>query len=108
MTAIAAEELDNQRDVTPADMSIGSTGSLSMRSHLSLNSKKFFLTRETGASVNIIIQANTIHNPAASPLEAGTPGSLIILDNQFLDLDANFNVLSFCNRYSVANHSAAI
>jgi Pectate lyase superfamily protein len=99
---------------TSADMSISNTGSFSMRSNLSVDSKMFFHTGETGAAANIIIQGNTIYNPGSSPIETGTPGSLMILDNQFLDLDTSYNVLySFCytpvnfisvgNVYSVAN-----
>jgi hypothetical protein len=99
---------------TLADMSIGNTGSFSMRSNLSVDSKMFFQTGETGAAANIIIQGNTIYNPGASPIETGTPGSLMILDNQFLNLNTTYNVLySFCyspvnfvsvgNIYSVTN-----
>jgi Pectate lyase superfamily protein len=93
---------------TTADMSIGNTGSFSMRSNLSVDSKMFFQTGMTGAAANIIIQGNTIYNPGSSPIETGTPGSLMILDNQFLDLDASYNVLfSFCftpvNFISVGN-----
>jgi hypothetical protein len=99
---------------TSADMSIGNTGSFSMRSNLSVDSRVFFQTGETGAAANIIIQGNTIYNPGSSPIETGTPGSLMSLDNQFLDLDTNYNVLySFCytpvnfvsigNMYSVTN-----
>jgi hypothetical protein len=93
---------------TSADMSIGNTGSFSMRSNLSVDSKTFFQTGETGAAANIIIQGNTIYNPGSSPIETGTPGSLMILDNQFLDLDTSYNVLySFCftpvNFISVGN-----
>jgi Pectate lyase superfamily protein len=93
---------------TTADMSIGNTGSFSMRSNLSVDSKMFFQTGMTGAPANIIIQGNTIYNPGSSPIETGTPGSLMILDNQFLDLDTSYNVLySFCftpvNFISVGN-----
>jgi hypothetical protein len=87
---------------TSADMSIGNTGSFSMRSNLSVDSKMFFQTGETGAAANIVIQGNTIYNPGSSPIETGTPGSLMILDNQFLHLDPSYNVLySFC--YSAVN-----
>jgi Pectate lyase superfamily protein len=99
---------------TTADMSIGNTGSFSMRSNLSVDSKMFFQTGETGAPANIIIQGNTIYNPGSSPIETGTPGSLMILDNQFLDLDTSYNILySRCftpvNFISVGNiYSVAI
>jgi pectate lyase-like protein len=83
---------------TTADIKIGNTGSFSLRSNLSVDSMKFFSTGMTGAPANIIIQGNTIYHPGSSPIATGTPGSLMILDNQFLDLDASFNVLfSFCN-----------
>ena len=93
---------------TTADMSIGNTGSFSMRSNLSVDSKAFFETGETGAAANIIIQGNTIYNPGSSPIRLGAPGSLMILDNHFLDLDASYNVLlSYCytpiNFISVGN-----
>ncbi len=69
---------------------------------MSVDSMNFFSTGETGAGANIIIQGNTIYHPGSSPIATGTPGSLTILDNQFLDLDASFNVLfSFC--YSPIN-----
>jgi hypothetical protein len=93
---------------TTADTQIGNTGSFSMRSNLSVDSKMFFQSVETGAAANIIIQGNTIYNPGSSPLQFGVPGSLMILDNQFLDLDASYNVLySYCytpvNFISVGN-----
>ena len=99
---------------TTADMEISNTGSFSLRSNLSVDSKMFFLTGETGAEANIIIQGNTIYNPASSPIETGTPGSLMLLDNQFLGLNDSLNILfSFCyspvnfvsvgNTYSVLN-----
>jgi hypothetical protein len=93
---------------TTADMSIGATGSFSLRSNLSVDSKMFFSTGETGAAANIIIQGNTIYNPGSSPIQTGTPGSLMILDNQFLNLDTSYNVLySYCytpvNFISVGN-----
>ena len=93
---------------TTADMAIGNTGSFSMRSNLSVDSKMFFQTGMTGAAANIIIQGNTIYNPGSSPIQTGTPGSVMILDNQFLDLDTSYNVLySFCfspvNFISVGN-----
>jgi hypothetical protein len=87
---------------TTADMSIGATGSFSMRSNLSVDSKMFFSTVETGAAANIIIQGNTIYNPGSSPIQTGTPGSLMILDNQFLDLDTSYNVL-FSHCYTPVN-----
>lgn len=87
---------------TTSDIKIGNTGSFSLRSNMSVDSMKFFSTGETGAGANIIIQGNTIYHPGSSPIATGTPGSLMILDNQFLDLDPNFNVLfSFC--YSPVN-----
>jgi hypothetical protein len=83
---------------TTADTQIGNTGSFSMRSNLSVDSKMFFQSVETGAAANIIIQGNTIYNPGSSPLQFGVPGSLMILDNQFLDLDASYYaLLGFCN-----------
>ena len=93
---------------TTTDMQIGNTGSFSMRSNLSVDSKMFFSTVETGAAANIIIQGNTIYNPGSTPIQTGTPGSLMILDNQFLDLDASYNaLLSYCytpvNFVSVGN-----
>jgi hypothetical protein len=93
---------------TTADMAIGNTGSFSLRSNLSIDSKMFFQSGMTGAAANIIIQGNTIYNPGSSPIQTGTPGSLMILDNQFLDLDASYNALhSFCftpvNFVSVGN-----
>jgi hypothetical protein len=83
---------------TTSDIKIGNTGSFSLRSNMSVDSMNFFSTGETGAGANIIIQGNTIYHPGSSPIATGTPGSLMILDNRFLDLDASFNVLfSFCN-----------
>jgi hypothetical protein len=83
---------------TTSDIAIGNTGSFSVRSNMSVDSMKFFSTGMTGAGANIIIQGNTIYHPGSTPIATGTPGSLMILDNQFLDLDASFNVLfSFCN-----------
>jgi hypothetical protein len=98
---------------TTADMSIGATGSFSMRSNLSVDSRMFFSTVETGAAANIVIQGNTIYNPGSSPIQTGTPGSLMILDNQFLDLDTSYNVLySYCytpvNFISVGNTYAVL
>jgi hypothetical protein len=93
---------------TTADTQIGNTGSFSMRSNLSVDSKMFFQSVEMGAAANIIMQGNTIYNPGSNPIQLGVPGSLMLLDNQFLDLDASYNVLySYCytpvNFISVGN-----
>jgi hypothetical protein len=93
---------------TTADTQIGNTGSFSMRSNLSVDSKMFFQSVEMGAAANIIMQGNTIYNPGSNPIQLGVPGSLMLLDNQFLDLNASYNVLySYCytpvNFVSVGN-----
>ncbi len=83
---------------TVADIKMGNTGPFSIRSNLSMDSMTFFLTGDTGAPANIIIQGNTIVNPGSTPIATGTPGSLLVFDNQFLGLNPNFNILySFCN-----------
>jgi hypothetical protein len=82
---------------TVADVAIGNTGGFSLRSNLSVNSKMFLRTGMTGAPANIILQGNTIYNPTSTPVETGTPGSLLLLDNQFLDLNQGLNIIySFC------------
>jgi hypothetical protein len=92
---------------TTADVKIGNTGSFSLRNNLSVDSMKFFATGQTGAPANIILQGNTIFHPGSSPVATGTPGTLMILDNQFLDLDSSFNILysfgSPANFISVGN-----
>jgi hypothetical protein len=82
---------------TTADVAIGNTGAFSLRSNLSVDSKMFLQTGMTGAPANIILQGNTIYNPTSTPIETGTPGSLLVLDNQFLDLNQGLNIIySFC------------
>ena len=83
---------------TTADIQFGSTGPYSFRSNLSVDSKTFLTTAMTGASANVIIQGNTIYHPGSTPIQTGTPGTLMILDNRFLNLDPSFNIMfSFCN-----------
>jgi pectin methylesterase-like acyl-CoA thioesterase len=83
---------------TSTDIALNNTGPFSIRSNLSVDSKMFFWTGETGAVANIIIQGNTIYHPGSDPIINGTPGTLLLLDNQFLSLDPNFHILiSTCN-----------
>jgi hypothetical protein len=79
---------------TSTDLSLGNTGPFSIRSNLSVDSNMFFGAGATGALANIIIQGNTIYHPASEPMVNGTPGSLLLLDNQFVNLDPSFHIMT--------------
>jgi len=79
---------------TSTDLALSNSGPFSIRSNLSVDSQMFFSAGATGAPSNIIIQGNTISHPASEPMINGTPGSLLLLDNQFVNLDPGFHVMA--------------
>jgi hypothetical protein len=96
------------------DMMMWNTGPFSERQNISFDSKAFFIGGAIGASSNIILQANTIINPMTTPIQIGSPGPIMLIDNYFTGLDPSLNILSevgynplgvfsIGNRFSVAH-----
>lgn len=80
-----------------SDIAIGNTGPFSIRNNLSVKSQMFLQTGMTGAPANIVVENNTIYQPAADPIGTGTPGSLMIVDNAFLGLSPDMHLLdAYC------------
>jgi len=76
------------------DMMMGNTGPFSERQNISFDSKAFFIGGAIGAGANIILQANTIINPVTTPIQIGSPGPIMLIDNSFTGLDPSLNILS--------------
>jgi hypothetical protein len=96
------------------DMMMWNTGPFSERQNISFDSKAFFIGGAMGAGANIILQANTIINPMTTPVQIGSPGPIMLIDNSFTGLDQSLNILSevganplgvfsIGNQFSVAN-----
>jgi hypothetical protein len=96
------------------DMMMWNTGPFSERQNISFDSNAFFIGGAIGASANIILQANTIINPKTTPIQIGSPGPIMLIDNSFTGLDPSLNILSevgynplgvfsIGNRFSVGN-----
>jgi len=79
---------------TSTDIALNSSGPFSIRNNLSVDSQMFFWTGATGALSNIIIQGNTIYHPASAPMINGMPGALLLMDNQFVNLDPSFHIMA--------------
>lgn len=78
---------------TQSDISIGNTGPFSFRNNLSVGSRRFLQTAMTGAPASILIQNNVIYNPITDPLYIGNPGSLSLIDNNFVHLASGLHLL---------------
>jgi hypothetical protein len=76
------------------DMMMWNTGPFSERQNISFDSKAFFIGGAIGAGANIILQANTIINPMTTPIQIGSPGPIMLIDNNFTGLDPSLNILS--------------
>jgi hypothetical protein len=94
------------------DMMMWNTGPFSERQNLSFGSNAFFIGGAIGAGANIILQANTIINSKTTPIQIGSPGPIMLIDNYFTGLNRSLNILSevgynplgvfsIGNRYSV-------
>lgn len=76
-----------------ADMAMGNTGPFSERQNISIDSKAFFVAAPIGAAANIILQANTIIHPKTNPIQIGTPGPIMLVDNEFIRMDPSFHIV---------------
>lgn len=79
---------------TVADISIGNTGPFAFRNNLSVSSERFLQTAMTGAPASITVQGNAIYHPTTDPIVVGTPGSLMLIDNTFLNMDPSMHIVT--------------